>query len=153
MYKFVVLVFILVVAAATGERRECPASFNCGYVGNISFPLTTAERQECGLLAIHNCSESPQVDRWVQLSDEGKTFLVIRVSQQNFTSIQFRDKQSHQILCLISYTLKLLLTILAALSIVAALLLLSVCCLRRKLFTLTICCFWNKALSTGEIII
>ncbi|KAL4358099.1 hypothetical protein AHAS_Ahas09G0252800 [Arachis hypogaea] len=125
MYKFVVLVFILVVAAATGERRECPASFNCGYVGNISFPLTTAERQECGLLAIHNCSESPQVDRWVQLSDEGKTFLVIRVSQQNFTSIQFRDKQSHQILCLISYTLKLLLTILAALSIVAALLLLS----------------------------
>ncbi|XP_057736462.1 LEAF RUST 10 DISEASE-RESISTANCE LOCUS RECEPTOR-LIKE PROTEIN KINASE-like 2.1 isoform X2 [Arachis stenosperma] len=40
-----------------------------------------------------------------------------------------------------------------ALSIVAALLLLLVFCLRRKLFTLTICCFWNKALSTGEIII
>ncbi|QHO36080.1 Putative serine/threonine-protein kinase [Arachis hypogaea] len=98
MYEFVVLVLILGVAAATGERKECPASFNCGYVGNISFPLTTAERQECGLLAIHNCSESPQVDRWVQLSDEGKRFVVIRVSQQNFTSIQFRDKHLYDLL-------------------------------------------------------
>ncbi|KAL1295935.1 LEAF RUST 10 DISEASE-RESISTANCE LOCUS RECEPTOR-LIKE PROTEIN KINASE-like 2.1 isoform X2 [Arachis ipaensis] len=299
MYKFVVLVFILVVAAATGERRECPASFNCGdNIGNFSFPLTTAERQECGLLAINNCYEPAQVDRWVQLSDEGKTFLVIRVSQQNFTSIQFRDKDLYDLLqsrnCnafRYNYTLstpptfhhfaslymeynttlytcnrtlhfpptrnmfsyanctgidiyyglfmrtpqiqsslasctKVLLPIkdvpdgndpftfvnadinakvilsqectdchykqrgqcqldskskfccanvrhtentstssrswvvmnmrLAlglALSIVAALLLLSVCCLRRKLFTLTICCFWNKTRSTGEIII
>nr|XP_025620624.1 LEAF RUST 10 DISEASE-RESISTANCE LOCUS RECEPTOR-LIKE PROTEIN KINASE-like 1.2 isoform X5 [Arachis hypogaea] len=83
---------------ATGERRECPASFNCGYVGNISFPLTTAERQECGLLAINNCYKPAQEDRWVQLSDEGKTFIVIRVSQQNFTSIQFRDKHLYDLL-------------------------------------------------------
>ncbi|XP_061357750.1 LEAF RUST 10 DISEASE-RESISTANCE LOCUS RECEPTOR-LIKE PROTEIN KINASE-like 1.1 isoform X2 [Gastrolobium bilobum] len=106
VYEFLFLLFchlIMLLPLAAGYQGECPPSFQCGYVGNISFPFTTTERQDCGLLAIHNCDDHPMKPKEIQLVNQGKWFEVIRVVEQvprspTVTNFQVRDKYLYQLL-------------------------------------------------------
>ena len=92
---------LLFVAAGdgNGDRGECPASFECGYLGNISFPFTTTERPDCGLLSIQNCNEIVQPKR-IQLQNKGKWFYVILKHHVSNTSssIHIRDDDFYRLL-------------------------------------------------------
>ncbi|XP_061356540.1 LEAF RUST 10 DISEASE-RESISTANCE LOCUS RECEPTOR-LIKE PROTEIN KINASE-like 2.4 isoform X1 [Gastrolobium bilobum] len=93
----------LAAGDGNGYKGECPPSFQCGYVGNISFPFTKIERQDCGLLAIHNCDDHPMKPKEIQLVNQGKWFEVIRVVEQvprspTVTNFQVRDKYLYQLL-------------------------------------------------------
>ncbi|XP_020210140.1 LEAF RUST 10 DISEASE-RESISTANCE LOCUS RECEPTOR-LIKE PROTEIN KINASE-like 1.1 [Cajanus cajan] len=88
-------VVIVLGGNANGHEHEyddCPESFDCGSLGKISFPFSSVERQKCGVLAIHGCSD---VKQSVQLKNGGKHFKVTRVnsySQWRRTSISMIDE-------------------------------------------------------------
>ncbi|CAK8574043.1 unnamed protein product [Lathyrus sativus] len=87
-----------------GYQEDCPASFSCGYLGNISFPFTTTQRQDCGLLPIQNCDDAMKPKR-IQFQDKGKWFevgivnsLEFRGSSNATLSFVFRDNNLYQLL-------------------------------------------------------
>ncbi|GAU14784.1 hypothetical protein TSUD_49960 [Trifolium subterraneum] len=89
------------------QRGECPASFSCGYLGNnISFPFTTTERPDCGLLPIRNCGDALLKTKTIQFENKRKQFelevkLVIPLEYHgaNATySCVFRDKNLYKLL-------------------------------------------------------
>ncbi|KAK7280448.1 hypothetical protein RJT34_25512 [Clitoria ternatea] len=85
--------FILLVLADAyndNSNGECPASFKCGYLHDISFPFTKTERQDCGLLPIQNCDADTYTPKMIQLQNTGKWFKVLRVGQSP-PNFQFRD--------------------------------------------------------------
>ncbi|XP_028757870.1 uncharacterized protein LOC114716956 [Neltuma alba] len=43
---------------------NCPPFFDCGNLGKLSFPLTTSQRKDCGMLPIHGC-EDPNAQKTV----------------------------------------------------------------------------------------
>ncbi|KAK4260789.1 hypothetical protein QN277_003860 [Acacia crassicarpa] len=62
VYLFVVFFFfsllpdhILVLSSDSGG--ECPPSFHCGTLGNLSFPFTTPQRNHCGIMPIQGCED------------------------------------------------------------------------------------------------
>ncbi|CAK8574023.1 unnamed protein product [Lathyrus sativus] len=110
VYEFMVLLFShlvprLVLAGGYENmyQGECPASFNCGYLGNISFPFTTTQRQDCGLLPINNCHDAMK-PKSIQFRDKGKWFEVGIVNPPEFhggnatCSCVFRDHNLYQLL-------------------------------------------------------
>ncbi|WJX15096.1 hypothetical protein P8452_05281 [Trifolium repens] len=88
------------------QGGECPASFSCGYLGNISFPFTTTERPDCGLLPIPNCGDDPLKPKMIQFKNKGKQFEfeVAIVSPLEFRSgnatctFVFRDNKLYKLL-------------------------------------------------------
>ncbi|CAJ2630679.1 unnamed protein product [Trifolium pratense] len=89
-----------------GYKEDCPASFSCGYLGNISFPFTTTERPDCGLLPIPNCGDAPLTPKMIQFENKGKQF-ELKVEYVNpleyhggnaTCSSVFRDKNLYKLL-------------------------------------------------------
>jgi len=68
------LLLVLVGGDEIKYQGECPPSFSCGYLGNISFPFTTTERQDCGLLPIPNCDGDPMKAKMIKYQNKGKWF-------------------------------------------------------------------------------
>ena len=68
------LLLVLVGGDESKYQGECPASFSCGYLGSISFPFTTTERQDCGLLPIPNCDGDPMKPKIIKYQNKGKGF-------------------------------------------------------------------------------
>ncbi|XP_058738042.1 LEAF RUST 10 DISEASE-RESISTANCE LOCUS RECEPTOR-LIKE PROTEIN KINASE-like 2.1 [Vicia villosa] len=87
-----------------GFEKDCPASFSCGYLGNISFPFTTTQRQDCGLLPIHNCDDAPRKPKMIQFQNKGKWFEVGIVNPLEFhagnatCTCVFRDMNLYKLL-------------------------------------------------------
>ncbi|KAI9120174.1 hypothetical protein K1719_008822 [Acacia pycnantha] len=57
-YSFVFFFFLSLLAdhmlvLSSDSGGECPPSFHCGNLGNLSFPYTTPQRNHCGMLPIH----------------------------------------------------------------------------------------------------
>jgi len=73
-HEFLFLLFSHLMLLANGYQGECPASFSCGYLGNISFPFTTTERQDCGLLPMPNCDGDPMKPKMIKYQNKGKWF-------------------------------------------------------------------------------
>ena len=88
---------------AAGNQAECPPSFPCGYLDNISFPFTQTERPDCGLLPIRNCDD-PLKHKMIQLQKNGEWFQLVRVAQlyssptTPLTTFQFRDTNLYHLL-------------------------------------------------------
>ncbi|KAG4910153.1 hypothetical protein JHK87_056269 [Glycine soja] len=88
---------------AAGNQAECPPSFPCGYLDNISFPFTQTERPDCGLLPISNCDD-PLKPKMIQLHKNGEWFQLVRVAQlfssptTPLTTFQFRDTNLYHLL-------------------------------------------------------
>lgn len=73
---------------------NCPSSFTCGYLGPISFPFTTTQHPNCGMLIIHGCDDSePQSKKTIQ---NNKTWFDI-TKIDPFT-ITIKDDNLHDIL-------------------------------------------------------
>ncbi|XP_058769063.1 LEAF RUST 10 DISEASE-RESISTANCE LOCUS RECEPTOR-LIKE PROTEIN KINASE-like 2.1 [Vicia villosa] len=106
VYKILFLLFSHLMPLGNGYQNNCPASFSCGFLGNISFPFTTAQRQDCGLLPIHSCDDAPGKPKTIQFQNKGKQFdfEVEKVSPlehhgSNATcSCVFRDDNLYQLL-------------------------------------------------------
>lgn len=76
-----VMVVLLSAGNANGHHDDCPDSFDCGTLGTFSFPFTTVERHNCGVLAIQGCNDPNQTSvKYVQLNNKGKPFQVTHVS-------------------------------------------------------------------------
>ncbi|RZB43484.1 LEAF RUST 10 DISEASE-RESISTANCE LOCUS RECEPTOR-LIKE PROTEIN KINASE-like 2.4 isoform X2 [Glycine soja] len=106
VYELVLLLLfcgLLPLVLAAGNQAECPPSFPCGYLSNISFPFTLTERPDCGLLPISNCDD-PLKPIMIQLHKIGLWFQLLRVAQlfssptTPLTSFQFRDKNLYDLL-------------------------------------------------------
>ncbi|CAK8574034.1 unnamed protein product [Lathyrus sativus] len=103
VYEFLFLLFSHLMLLGNGYQEDCPASFSCGYLGNISFPFTTTQRQDCGLLLIQNCDDQlkPKI---IQFQDKGKLFEVGTVNPLEFRSghatctCVFRDRNLYQLM-------------------------------------------------------
>ncbi|KAE9618731.1 hypothetical protein Lal_00047244 [Lupinus albus] len=80
-----------------GNIGKCPPSFQCGHLGNITFPFTVTQHPHCGLFVIHNCdSVDPMKPKIIQLENKGKRFCIISVLHNPHipatTTLQIRDK-------------------------------------------------------------
>ncbi|XP_058769056.1 LEAF RUST 10 DISEASE-RESISTANCE LOCUS RECEPTOR-LIKE PROTEIN KINASE-like 2.4 [Vicia villosa] len=80
-YQLLFLLFLhlmlrLVLAGGYENKYEgeCPGSFRCGYLGNISFPFTTTQHRDCGLLPISNCDDASMNPKMIQFQNNGKQF-------------------------------------------------------------------------------
>ncbi|KAJ7943124.1 Receptor-like protein kinase [Quillaja saponaria] len=82
LYFFILsqLVFLL-------SAEGCPPSFNCGNLGHIRFPFTSASRPECGLCVIYGC-EHPDAFTQIQLVEQGRKFPTGSITQDNSVMIQ-----------------------------------------------------------------
>ncbi|XP_058769098.1 LEAF RUST 10 DISEASE-RESISTANCE LOCUS RECEPTOR-LIKE PROTEIN KINASE-like 1.1 [Vicia villosa] len=112
VYEFMFLLFShlvprLVLAGGYEYQGECPGSFSCGYLGNISFPFTTTQRQDCGLLPIHYCHDVSMKPKMIQFQNKGKQqceFEVEVVSPTEYngghatSNCVFRDKSLRKLL-------------------------------------------------------
>ncbi|XP_028785973.1 LEAF RUST 10 DISEASE-RESISTANCE LOCUS RECEPTOR-LIKE PROTEIN KINASE-like 1.1 [Neltuma alba] len=75
---------VLPLSSASGD---CPPFFDCGNLAKLSFPLTTPQRKDCGMLPIHGC-EDPNAQKTVLF---GKKMLqVIRIDASS-TVVFVRD--------------------------------------------------------------
>ncbi|CAL5210013.1 unnamed protein product [Lathyrus oleraceus] len=101
--EFLFLLFSHLMLVGNGYEEDCPASFKCGFLGNISFPFTTTEYQDCGLLSIHNCDD-PLKPKMVQFQNKGKWLEVEIVNPLEFqggnatSACVFRDRNLYQLL-------------------------------------------------------
>ncbi|CAL5210021.1 unnamed protein product [Lathyrus oleraceus] len=87
-FSFSIILQLLLASA------NCPSSFTCGYLGPISFPFTTTQHPNCGMLIIHGCDDSePQSKKTIQ---NNKTWFDI-TKIDPFT-ITIRDDDLHDIL-------------------------------------------------------
>jgi hypothetical protein len=68
------MLLVLVGGDKSNYQEKCPPSFVCGFLGNISFPFTTTERPDCGLLPIPNCADDPLKPKIIQFQNKGKQF-------------------------------------------------------------------------------
>jgi hypothetical protein len=74
---------------SNGYQGDCPPSFSCGFLGNISFPYTTTQHQDCGLLPIHNCdNDDSQKPKIIQLQNKGKLF---EFEVESVTPLEFQN--------------------------------------------------------------
>ncbi|KRG90889.1 hypothetical protein GLYMA_20G120200v4 [Glycine max] len=106
VYELVLLLLfcgLMPLVLAAGNQAECPPSFPCGYLDNISFPFTLTERPDCGLLPIRNCDD-PLKHKMIQLQKNGEWFQLVRVAQlfssptTPLTTFQFRDTNLYHLL-------------------------------------------------------
>ncbi|XP_028757866.1 LEAF RUST 10 DISEASE-RESISTANCE LOCUS RECEPTOR-LIKE PROTEIN KINASE-like 1.1 [Neltuma alba] len=74
VYLFFFFLFLFSDHSASGDG--CPRFCDCGNLGKLSFPLTTPERKDCGILPIHGC-ENPNAQKTVQFGK--KMFQVTRI--------------------------------------------------------------------------
>ncbi|KAG5077482.1 hypothetical protein JHK82_056177 [Glycine max] len=94
---------LMPLVLAAGNQAECPPSFPCGYLDNISFPFTLTERPDCGLLPISNCDDRLK-PKMIQLHKNGLWFPLVRVAQlfssptTSLTAFQFRDTNLYHLL-------------------------------------------------------
>ncbi|KAI5401389.1 LEAF RUST 10 DISEASE-RESISTANCE LOCUS RECEPTOR-LIKE PROTEIN KINASE-like 1.1 isoform X2 [Lathyrus oleraceus] len=101
--EFLFLLFSHLMLLGNGYKEDCPASLKCGFLGNISFPFTTTEYQDCGLLPIHNCDD-PGKPKMVQFQNKGKWLEVEIVNPLEFrggnatSACVFRDRNLYQLL-------------------------------------------------------
>ncbi|RZB43495.1 LEAF RUST 10 DISEASE-RESISTANCE LOCUS RECEPTOR-LIKE PROTEIN KINASE-like 2.5 [Glycine soja] len=96
-----VMVVLLSAGNANGHHDDCPDSFDCGTLGTFSFPFTTVERHNCGVLAIQGCNDPNQTSvKYVQLNNKGKPFQVTHVSSHGRRprSISIIDKEFSKLL-------------------------------------------------------
>jgi len=106
-HEFVLLLLFckfMPLLLAAGNRGSCPPSFQCGYLGNISFPFTITGRLDCGFLSIENCDDPHKLE-FIQLPPNGNLFQVVNVAQPpstptttHFTTFQIRDQHLYELL-------------------------------------------------------
>ncbi|KAF7827770.1 LEAF RUST 10 DISEASE-RESISTANCE LOCUS RECEPTOR-LIKE PROTEIN KINASE-like 1.1 [Senna tora] len=96
-FFFSYLVFLLSAVYANGKNDHCPRSFPCGKLGKIQFPLTKAERPDCGLLVVHGCDEpNPSSLKTIQLEKNGRQLLLTTVFQrENLIKVFDQDLHNH----------------------------------------------------------
>ncbi|XP_061336774.1 LEAF RUST 10 DISEASE-RESISTANCE LOCUS RECEPTOR-LIKE PROTEIN KINASE-like 2.5 [Gastrolobium bilobum] len=74
LFKSLILSQLLLLLLVSAHDGKCPPSFECGYLGQISFPFTITQRQDCGVLAIHGCDlKDPTAPKTIQLSNTTTT--------------------------------------------------------------------------------
>ncbi|KAI9088652.1 hypothetical protein K1719_029766 [Acacia pycnantha] len=77
-FRFLLISQLLLVSASYGHAShdKCPSSFKCGKIGSIQFPLTKAEKPDCGLMMVYNCDD-PNRDstKTIELDKSGKKIL------------------------------------------------------------------------------
>ncbi|XP_019426536.1 PREDICTED: LEAF RUST 10 DISEASE-RESISTANCE LOCUS RECEPTOR-LIKE PROTEIN KINASE-like 1.1 isoform X2 [Lupinus angustifolius] len=91
------------VENGNGNIGKCPTSFQCGHLGNITFPFTVTQHPHCGLFVIHNCDTvDPMKPKKIQLENKGKWFCIIRLlhnpSIPATTTLQIRDTNLYDLL-------------------------------------------------------
>ncbi|KAK4260799.1 hypothetical protein QN277_003870 [Acacia crassicarpa] len=75
---------------SSDSSGECPPSFHCGNLGNLSFPYTTPQRNHCGMLPIHGCEdEHPNGQKTVYFGKE--QFQVTGVGNMFNPAVFIRD--------------------------------------------------------------
>ena len=85
-------VLLLSAGNANGHTSDCPESFDCGSMGTISFPFTTFERHNCGVLAIHGCNNPNQTEhKHVRLTSGGKLLQVTNIRSRWRSDISVID--------------------------------------------------------------
>ncbi|KAL4358097.1 hypothetical protein S83_029981 [Arachis hypogaea] len=98
--RFFLVSHLLLNSGVNGDREECPDSFDCGNLGSFHFPLTTAERPDCGALAIYGCGDDhKQQSHYLLL--RGEKFPVTRIRKQNWftpTLVYVIDNHLHKYL-------------------------------------------------------
>ncbi|CAK8574025.1 unnamed protein product [Lathyrus sativus] len=55
LFIFKSLIFFQFLLVSAQDHERCPTSFSCGYLGQITFPLTVPQHPQCGALAILGC--------------------------------------------------------------------------------------------------
>lgn len=102
---YVILLFchLTVLHLSAGNANEhtsdCPDSFDCGSLGNISFPFTTSEHPNCGALAIQGCNNPNQTAlKQVRLSSGGKLLQVTNIVGSWRWKISIIDKDYRNLL-------------------------------------------------------
>ncbi|XP_019441414.1 PREDICTED: LEAF RUST 10 DISEASE-RESISTANCE LOCUS RECEPTOR-LIKE PROTEIN KINASE-like 1.1 isoform X1 [Lupinus angustifolius] len=107
VFHFLLFSHLMLLLSASenehGNKVECPPSFHCGHLGNITFPFTVTESPHCGLFVISNCDNiNPSKPKNIQLENNGKLFWVIRLIHNPPTSanitIQIRDYSFYNLL-------------------------------------------------------
>ncbi|KAL5070535.1 hypothetical protein RYX36_021422 [Vicia faba] len=88
LFSFFIIIQVLLASA------NCPASINCGHVGQIEFPFTTPQHPNCGMLTIHGCDD-PEPQSTKSIQNNNRWFDVIEIKP--FT-ITIRDDQLHDLL-------------------------------------------------------
>ncbi|XP_057426573.1 LEAF RUST 10 DISEASE-RESISTANCE LOCUS RECEPTOR-LIKE PROTEIN KINASE-like 2.5 [Lotus japonicus] len=86
----------LLLGSAEHEEEKCPPSFDCGYLGQISFPFTTAQYPHCGTVAIHGCHDkNPFSNKTIQVNNHtpSRQFFVTNVDH---TTITVSDYDQHE---------------------------------------------------------
>ncbi|CAJ2630671.1 unnamed protein product [Trifolium pratense] len=105
LFSHLMMLLVLVCGDKSKYQGDCPPSFRCGYLGNISFPFTTTEHPDCGLLPIHNCHDQ-LTPKLIQLQNKGTFFQVGIVNPLEFHSrgssptctFVFRDDKLYKLL-------------------------------------------------------
>ncbi|CAI8605063.1 unnamed protein product [Vicia faba] len=88
------LSFFTIIQLLLPSSANCPSSFNCGYLTQISFPFTTTQHPNCGMLIIHGCDDSePQSKKTIQ---NNKTWFDITKIEPY--TITIKDQDLHDIL-------------------------------------------------------
>ncbi|CAL0316412.1 unnamed protein product [Lupinus luteus] len=86
-----------------GNQVQCPPSFHCGHLDNITFPFTVTQHPHCGLFVISNCDiNDPSKPKNIQLENNGKLFWVISLVHNPPTSpnitLEIRDYSLYNLL-------------------------------------------------------
>ncbi|KAF7808850.1 LEAF RUST 10 DISEASE-RESISTANCE LOCUS RECEPTOR-LIKE PROTEIN KINASE-like 1.1 [Senna tora] len=104
VYYVFVLIFMFsdseLSSAAGDEGDNCPPFFECGNLGNLSYPYTTTQYKRCGIFPIHGCdNHNPNATKTVQLINGRKQFQVRGVEQEPLHfSISVKDEQLENLL-------------------------------------------------------
>ncbi|XP_016511862.1 LEAF RUST 10 DISEASE-RESISTANCE LOCUS RECEPTOR-LIKE PROTEIN KINASE-like 1.1 isoform X2 [Nicotiana tabacum] len=80
LFCAMVLVFhLLIFNLVKGESKSCPKEFNCGKLGNMSYPFSEIKKPHCGLCKIdcNNTLENPKVEIEGELYNAYKKWFLV----------------------------------------------------------------------------
>ncbi|XP_028785976.1 LEAF RUST 10 DISEASE-RESISTANCE LOCUS RECEPTOR-LIKE PROTEIN KINASE-like 1.1 [Neltuma alba] len=80
--------FFLLFADHSASEDECPSFLDCGNLGKLEFPLTTAVHKDYGMLPIHGC-EDPNAQKTIKLGK--KMFQMTRIELGLLPEVVVRD--------------------------------------------------------------
>ncbi|XP_009600756.1 LEAF RUST 10 DISEASE-RESISTANCEUS RECEPTOR-LIKE PROTEIN KINASE-like 1.1 isoform X2 [Nicotiana tomentosiformis] len=80
LFCAMVLVFhLLIINLVRGESKSCPKEFNCGKLGNMSYPFSEFKKPHCGLCKIdcNNTLQNPKVEIEGELYNAYKKWFLV----------------------------------------------------------------------------